>query len=89
VAVGEGETYDVYYSTASSFTHAASAVHRLYVRGGTLQPVAESRFVSQQSVLTIGFLLKFIAGYVDRFGVDVPMVDFQLIADAMARFNPG
>jgi hypothetical protein len=88
VAIGQGETYDVYYSAASSFTHTASAIHRLYVRGGTLQPVAESRFVSQQSVLAIGFLLKFIAGYVDRFGVDVPMTEFQLIADAMARFSP-
>ncbi len=74
--IGEEEAYEKHYGTTSAFTHASYATHRAYLRGQSMQPVASSTFVSQQSLLTVGNVTLFLLDYVKFFGVAAPRRDF-------------
>jgi hypothetical protein len=71
-AVGDQHLYETYYSSTSAFTHASYAVHRPYMVGSAMQPVANSVHVSQQSLLTVGSLTMFLNDYMRFFGIAPP-----------------
>lgn len=86
--VGEQHAYDQFYSTASAFTHVSYAIHRAYLVGRSMQPVAKTTAVSQQSLLAVGNYAIFLMDYVRFFGVDVPPDEFAVILAAVKAQQP-
>jgi hypothetical protein len=86
--VGELPMYTSLYATNSLFVHGSSIVQNLYRQGQSVQPIAEVKQITRQSLLTADFCLKILDAYTRFFGVPMPEPDYRSLCAELPSLAP-